>query len=112
MSKSNGDGVITALDNGLRLLMEAANRPSFGLSEMARALDLAPSTVDRLITTLARRGLLERSGLEWRMGKAAAALWAGYRRQQEELILQAQRNLSETNIATEETDPCRKLMAV
>jgi len=112
MSRGNGEAVITALDNGLRLLMEAAQRPSFGLAEMARALDLPTSTVDRIIATLAARGLLERAGVEWRMGKAAAALWAAYRRQQEELIRKAQRNLSDTNISTEETDQCRKLMAV
>ena len=101
MSRGNGDGVITALDNGLRLLQEAAARPSFGLSEMARALELPASTVDRLITTLARRGLLERAGLEWRLGKAAAELWAGYRRLQEALIQEAQRNLQDTSIPTE-----------
>ncbi|MGD9123799.1 MAG: helix-turn-helix domain-containing protein [Desulfarculaceae bacterium] len=67
---------INSVVKACTLLREAADRGAFTTSEMAFTLELPPSTVDRLIRTLAAEGFLERRGNLWRLGPTARGLWA------------------------------------
>lgn len=73
---SNPKDTIGSVDKACWLLREAAGMGVFGLSEMARVLDLPTSTTDRMIRTLADHQLLEKRGNLWRLGPTARALWA------------------------------------
>jgi IclR family acetate operon transcriptional repressor len=50
--------VTRTLDRGLSVLQILAEAPGLSLSELARRLDLSPSTVSRLLTTLCERGFV------------------------------------------------------
>lgn len=98
MSKAS---TIGSVDKACRLLKEAASMGAFGLSEMARILEEPTSTVDRLIKTLADHNFLERVGDGWQVGIDAARLWSSYRLTKKDIIAQAKKDLTKTEIPGE-----------
>jgi DNA-binding IclR family transcriptional regulator len=58
MRNSSGSG-LESVDNALQLLVLLRGQ-GLGVTEVARALDVAPSTAHRLLTALCRRGFAER----------------------------------------------------
>ncbi|WP_300007685.1 IclR family transcriptional regulator [Pseudonocardia sp.] len=68
---------LTSVRNAARLLKEFSRTDrELGVSELARRLDLATSTVHRLLATLAAERLLERAPGGYRLGLAAFDLGA------------------------------------
>ena len=67
---------IKSVSRACDLLDEAARLGAFGLSDMARALDLPTSTVERLALTLEAKGYLARRQGGWKLGPSARAIWA------------------------------------
>lgn len=67
------------IDKALELLFHLHEQPaSRGVSDLGRALKLPKSTAHRLLTSLSRRGLVERDGLgRYRPGIALVALGLG-----------------------------------
>jgi IclR family transcriptional regulator, acetate operon repressor len=69
---------IASVDRALRLLLLVARTPSLRLSQVSRALGVAPSTAHRLLAMLSYHGFvrLELSGRRYVMGPALAAIAA------------------------------------
>lgn len=87
---------INSIDRACRLLKELAHMGAASLSELAAALDLPTTTVDRILSSLSEHGFVERANDRWRPGKELAALWAVYQRLMTEILEQARRNLADT----------------
>lgn len=58
-SRNERDYVLSSVRNAARLLSAFIDERELGVSELARRLDLAKSTVHRLLTTLAEEGFIE-----------------------------------------------------
>jgi DNA-binding IclR family transcriptional regulator len=63
--------VTRTLDRGLSVLQIISKTPGISLSELSRELDLSPSTVSRLLATLAERGFVAQENGSFRIGLEA-----------------------------------------
>lgn len=79
---ADAPGTVQALDRALDLLDLLAARPGLTLSEVAEASGQAPSTVHRVLHTLARRGMVESDPATqaWNIGAATFRLGSAFMR--------------------------------
>jgi IclR family acetate operon transcriptional repressor len=81
-ASSDTSGDVQSLDRAIALLEVLAAGEGLGLSEVARAAELPPSTVHRLLMTLSRRGLVSHdseTGL-WTIGVGLFRVGSAYLR--------------------------------
>lgn len=72
-----GEPATATVDRALVLLLELGRHgDALGVSELARRLDWPKASIHRLLSTLARRGFVEREQRRYRLGFALAALGA------------------------------------
>lgn len=98
-------GTVQAVDRALVLLETMATHPEgTRLSDLAREVQLAPSTTHRLLTTLERRGFaqFDTAHARWHVGRKAFAVGVAYTRWQS-FIAAAQPFLKRLRDATRET---------
>lgn len=79
---SDDSGGVRALDRALDVLDVIAGSSGLTLSEIAQRLDQAPSTVHRVLVTLAARGMTESDAQtqEWHVGPTAFRLGSAFMR--------------------------------
>ena len=91
MSKSNASVIQAG-----QMLKEACDMGRFTLSEMAQAMELPTSTVDRYLASLMELGFIEKSKGTYEPGLALARLWNRYRAAQMRIIEEATAKRSKT----------------
>lgn len=80
MNEASGTTVITAAARALDILdVFTIDDPHLGVSEIARRINLAKSTTQRLLKTLESRGyVVQTESAHWRLGPSTASLSARY----------------------------------
>ena len=97
--------MVQAVDRALALLEQVAQAPEgMRLSDLARAVGLAPSTTHRLLTTLEQRGFthFDAVSMHWHVGRQAFTVGMAYTRWQH-FIAAAMPFLRQLRDATRET---------
>lgn len=81
-SAPEASGTIQALDRALDILDMLATQPGLTLSEVAEKMEQSPSTVHRVLHTLAARGVAETDSADqtWYVGPAAFRLGSAFMR--------------------------------